>query len=161
MFVPQAHVCPRGYPTDQLFCCRLAAPPIVRRPQSDDVKERYAGATKYYGKSVEWWRNRMRIHVDNHYFEVARTNKDEELLAKRRVRGVYRQRGRTAPRAARFVLYASVGMERLYAAYAVVCRVCEVDVRSGRFRSGGGDVDVPCSERRSRAHSLLVHMILT
>ena len=59
-----------------------------------DVKDRYAWAKKYKGKSSSWWRRTVHVHLDNHYFKVATTAKGRRLLAKRRVRGVYRLRKR-------------------------------------------------------------------
>ena len=61
----------------------------------DDVAERYAWAKKYARKSREWWLQAVHVHLDNHVFKVATTGKGRKLLAKRRVRGVYRTKGKS------------------------------------------------------------------
>lgn len=60
-----------------------------------DVKERYAWSKKHKGKSKKWWRKRVHIHLDNHCFKVATTACARKLLAKRRVRAVYRKKGKS------------------------------------------------------------------
>lgn len=60
-----------------------------------DVAERYAWAKKYKGKTPEWWQQQVHLHLDNHMFKVATTQQGRKLLAKRRVRGVYRQKGKS------------------------------------------------------------------
>ena len=59
----------------------------------EDIKERFAWAKKYRGKNAQWWRSNVHIHLDNHCFKVATTARGRKLMAKRRVRGVYRRRG--------------------------------------------------------------------
>ena len=58
----------------------------------EDVKARYEWAKKYKGKPKKLWLKRIHVHLDNHHFKVATTVKSRSLLAKRRVRGVYRQK---------------------------------------------------------------------
>ena len=58
----------------------------------DDVKERYAWSKKYKGKTREWWKKKVHIHLDNHHFKAATTCGGRRLMAKRRVRGVYRRK---------------------------------------------------------------------
>ena len=60
-----------------------------------DVKERYAWSKKHKGKSKKWWRKKVHIHLDNHCFKVATTAFAPKLLAKRRVRAVYRKKGKS------------------------------------------------------------------
>ena len=60
----------------------------------DDVKARFAWAKKYRGKTESWWKRSVHLHMDNHMFKVATTAAGRRLLAKRTVRGVYRQRGK-------------------------------------------------------------------
>ena len=61
----------------------------------EDVKVRYVWSKKYKGKSKRWWRKAVHIHLDNHCFKVATTGFARKLLAKRRVRGVYRKKGKS------------------------------------------------------------------
>ena len=61
----------------------------------DDVGERHAWAKKYAHKSRDWWLRAVHVHLDNHVFKVATTGKGRKLLAKRRVRGVYRTKGKS------------------------------------------------------------------
>jgi hypothetical protein len=61
----------------------------------EDVKARYKFAKKYKGKSAAWWLRHVLIHLDNHVFKVATTAPGRKILAKRRVRGVYRKRGKS------------------------------------------------------------------
>ena len=61
----------------------------------DDVRERKAFADKYKSKSASWWRSAVHIHCDNHMFKAAGTLQGRKLLARRRVRGVYRKRGKS------------------------------------------------------------------
>jgi hypothetical protein len=61
----------------------------------DDVKERFAWAKKYRKKTAAWWMKTVHIHLDNHAFKVATTSAGRKLLAKRAVRGVYRQKGKS------------------------------------------------------------------
>ena len=58
----------------------------------DDVNARHAWAKKYKNMPREWWQKKIQIHLDNHCFKVATTSKGRKLLAKRRVRGVYRKK---------------------------------------------------------------------
>ena len=58
----------------------------------DDVKQRYDWSKQYRNKPKSWWLKRVQIHLDNHHFKVATTAKSRSLLAKRRVRGVYRKK---------------------------------------------------------------------
>ena len=60
----------------------------------EDIKERYAWAKKYRAKSAAWWLRTVHIHLDNHTFKRAATGYGRKLLAKRRVRGVYRTKNR-------------------------------------------------------------------
>ena len=60
----------------------------------EDIKERYAWAKKYRAKSAAWWLRTVHIHLDNHTFKRAATGYGRKLLAKRRVRGVYRTKHR-------------------------------------------------------------------
>jgi hypothetical protein len=57
-----------------------------------DVAARYAWSKKYKGNSKMWWRKSVHIHLDNHCFKCATTGFARRLLAKRRVRGVYRKK---------------------------------------------------------------------
>ena len=61
----------------------------------DDVKERCKWAKKHCGKPKAWWLKTVHVHLDNHVFKVATTSAGRKLLAKRVVRGVYRQRGKS------------------------------------------------------------------
>ena len=61
----------------------------------DDVQARYAFSKKYKDKPEKWWLNFVQIHLDNKYFKVATTAAGRRLLAKRKVRGVYRKKGKT------------------------------------------------------------------
>ena len=61
----------------------------------DDVKARWGWAKYYKGKSSEWRRKKVKGHLDNHHFKVCTTSKGRKLLAKRRVRGVYRTKRKT------------------------------------------------------------------
>ena len=61
----------------------------------DDVRERYKWTKKYSGQSKAWWLKTVHVHLDNHVFKVATTSSGRKLLAKRVVRGVYRQRGKS------------------------------------------------------------------
>jgi len=61
----------------------------------EDVKARFAWARKYRHQSAHWWRKTVHIHLDNHMFKVATTARGRKLLAKRRVRGVYRKKGKS------------------------------------------------------------------
>ena len=58
----------------------------------EDVKARYAFAQEYRRRSEDWWRQHIHIHLDNHHFKVATTARGRKLLAKRRVRGVWRKK---------------------------------------------------------------------
>lgn len=60
-----------------------------------DIKERYAWAKQYRGKTAAWWLKTVHVHLDNHMFKVATTAAGRKLLAKRAVRGVYRQKGKS------------------------------------------------------------------
>ena len=60
----------------------------------EDVKERFAWATKYKNKPATWWTKAIHMHLDNHHFKVATTGAGRRLLAKRTVRGVYRAKGK-------------------------------------------------------------------
>lgn len=60
-----------------------------------DVKDRFAWAKEHRSKSKAWWTKNVHIHLDNHMFKVATTSKGRKLLAKRRVRGVYRKKGKS------------------------------------------------------------------
>ena len=61
----------------------------------DDVKQRFAWATEHKGKSAEWFKKNIHIHLDNHHFKAATTVRGRRILAKRRVRGVYRTKGKS------------------------------------------------------------------
>lgn len=61
----------------------------------EDVKERYAWAKKYKAKTQAWWRKSIQVHLDNHQFKCATTVRGWKLLAKRRVRGAYRKKGKS------------------------------------------------------------------
>ena len=60
----------------------------------EDVKARFAWATKYKNKPAAWWAKAIHVHLDNHHFKVATTGAGRKLLAKRTVRGVYRTKGK-------------------------------------------------------------------
>lgn len=77
----------RGY-----FFRNLRQKPILT---PEDVKERYAFARKYRNKPAKWWLRNVHLHWDNHVFKVASTLRGRKLLAMRRVRGVYRKRGKS------------------------------------------------------------------
>ena len=53
-----------------------------------DVKERLAFAKKYRSKPKSFWLNNIHLHLDNHHFKVATTQRGRKLLAKRAVRGI-------------------------------------------------------------------------
>ena len=59
-----------------------------------DVELRFAFAKKHKDKTPEWWCRKVHIHLDNHAFKVATRVRGRRLLAKRRVRGVYRKKGK-------------------------------------------------------------------
>ena len=61
----------------------------------DDIKLRYKFAKTYKDKPDVWWLSYIHVHLDNHMFKVATTAKGRKLLAKRRVRGVYRKKGKS------------------------------------------------------------------
>ena len=61
----------------------------------DDIEDRFNWAKKYARMPREWWLQSVHLHLDNHTFKVATTGKGRKLLAKRRVRGVYRQAGKS------------------------------------------------------------------
>ena len=61
----------------------------------DDIKDRFKWAKKYARRPRAWWLEAVHVHLDNHTFKVATTSKGRKLLAKRRVRGVYRQVGKS------------------------------------------------------------------
>ena len=60
-----------------------------------DVQLRYDFAKAYRHKPKAWWLKHIHLHVDNHHFKVATTAAGRRLLAKRRVRGVYRTRAKS------------------------------------------------------------------
>ncbi len=60
----------------------------------EDVEARLKFSKKYKNKTTARWRRAIHIHVDNHHFKVATTARGRKLLGKRRVRGVYRKRGK-------------------------------------------------------------------
>ena len=60
-----------------------------------DVKDRYAWAKKYRGKSPAWWRRTVHLHLDNHMFKVPATATARRTLAARRVSGTYRAPGKS------------------------------------------------------------------
>lgn len=60
-----------------------------------DVQERFKWAKKYKNKPSAWWLKTVHVHLDNHVFKVATTSAGRKLLAKRVVRGVYRQKGKS------------------------------------------------------------------
>ena len=57
-----------------------------------DVKARYKFSKKYKDKLARWWLQSIHIHLDNKHFKVATTAAGRRLLAKRKVRGVYRKK---------------------------------------------------------------------
>ena len=61
----------------------------------DDIKLHYKFAKTYKDKPDVWWLSYIHVHLDNHMFKVATTAKGRKLLAKRRVRGVYRKKGKS------------------------------------------------------------------
>ena len=61
----------------------------------DDVKERYDFAKRFRHKSAAWWLRHAHLHWGNKCFKVATTHKGRKLLARRKVRGVYRTRGKS------------------------------------------------------------------
>ena len=61
----------------------------------DDVKDRKKFADDHKDKPVSWWQKIVQIHLDNHMFKCATTVGGRKLLAKRKVRGVYRKRGKS------------------------------------------------------------------
>jgi hypothetical protein len=60
-----------------------------------NIKERHAWSKKYKDKSESWWQKNVDVHLDNHMFKCATTVSGRRLLAKRKVRGVYRKRGKS------------------------------------------------------------------
>lgn len=77
----------RGYWFRKLRCKPVLTP--------RDVKDRYAFAKRYRGKGKAWWRKRIHLHIDNHVFKTGSTSSTRRLLAQRRVRGVFRKKGRS------------------------------------------------------------------
>ena len=69
---------------------------MILTPQ--DIKDRWAWAKKYAGKSKEWWLRSVHLHLDNHHFRRATTGKGRKILAKRSVRFVLRRKGTKASR---------------------------------------------------------------
>ena len=61
----------------------------------DDIADRWAWSKKYARMPRAWWLEAVHVHLDNHVFKVATTPKGRKLLAKRRVRGVYRKKGKS------------------------------------------------------------------
>ena len=61
----------------------------------DDVKARFDFAKKFMHKTEAWWRRSVQLHLDNHHFKCATTERGRKLLAKSRVRGVYHKRGKS------------------------------------------------------------------
>ena len=61
-------------------------------PTLDDVEQRYDWSKLYGKKPKSWWLKKVQIHLDNHHVKVATTANSRSLLAKRRVRGVYRKK---------------------------------------------------------------------
>lgn len=61
----------------------------------EDVKARYAFAKRFKNKTANWWKTHVDIHLDNHCFKVATAARGRKLLAMRRVRGVYRAKGKS------------------------------------------------------------------
>ena len=65
---------------------------------ADDVAHRYAFARSFKSKSAKWWQKSVDIHMDNHCFKVATHARGRRLLAMRRVRGVYKGKGKSLER---------------------------------------------------------------
>ena len=61
---------------------------------ADDVKDRFRFAKSFKSKRKAWWAKNVDIHLDNHCFKVATAARGRRLLAMRRVRGVYRSKGK-------------------------------------------------------------------
>ena len=61
----------------------------------DDIVDRDRWAKKYARKPAHWWLENVHVHLDNHVFKVATRAPGRKLLAKRRVRGVYRKKGKS------------------------------------------------------------------
>ena len=71
---------------------KLREKPIL---SDQDVKDRFAWAKKYRGKSPAWWRRAIHLHLDNHVFKVPGTATARRTLAARRVAGTYRAPGKS------------------------------------------------------------------
>ena len=63
---------------------------MILTPQ--DVHDRYKWAKEHIHKTRAWWLKAVHIHLDNHCFKVASSAVGRKLLAKRRIRGVYRMK---------------------------------------------------------------------
>ena len=61
----------------------------------EDIKDRYAFSKKYRRKPDSFWVVKIHAKADNHVFKVATNAKGRRLLSKRRVRGVYRKKGKS------------------------------------------------------------------
>ncbi len=61
----------------------------------EDVQERIVLGKKFKHRSKQWWLKTVHSHLDNHHFKRATTCRGRKLLAKRRVRGVYRLKGKS------------------------------------------------------------------
>jgi transposase len=60
----------------------------------EDVKERVAFAKKYKDKSADWWNEHVRLFIDLKKFPVYLTGKSRDYAARRRIRGVFRMKGK-------------------------------------------------------------------
>ena len=77
----------RGY-----FFRKMREKPILT---PDDVNERFKFAKKYRKMTPAWWLKQIHLHWDNKYFKVATKQKGRKALARRKVRGVYRTKGKS------------------------------------------------------------------
>ena len=81
----------RNLHADGVYFRKLREKPVLTPA---DVKERLNFARRFKGKSKAWWIKNVDIHLDNHCFKVATASRGRRLLAMRRVRGVYRTKGK-------------------------------------------------------------------
>lgn len=63
------------------------------RLTEDDIKDRFAFAKKYRGKSAQWWVKTLHAAIDLKTFQVYLNGKARAAANRREVRGTYRKRG--------------------------------------------------------------------
>ena len=73
-----------------LWFYKLREKPILT---DDDVRDRYAWAKQYRGKTPAWFRQKILVHIDNHAFKVPTNGNVRRMLAAKRVHGTFRTAG--------------------------------------------------------------------